>query len=380
MIHCDHRRHHSSGRRRFRHAASLRRSRNRWRQKALGLKDAMVRYNTIFENTGTATILIEADFTISAINDGFARLMGMHPKEIEGRIKWPEFIHTDDLERMRHYHVNRRADPDTAPRNYEFRLLSRTRGTREVAITIDMVPGTSQSVASLMDVTDTRRLEREVIAVGERERRRIGRDLHDDLGSHLSGVELLSKVLQKKIARCSPEASREMETIRTLITDAIEKTRRLSQGLYPVHIVEHGLEAAMEALAAEIEDIYGITLDLAFDPAVDRLENTAATHLYYVAREAAFNAARHARPTTLGITADAENGRFSVRIRDNGRWSDDRRTPEQPEGMGLHTMAYRARAMGAMLSIDTDDGGTRVVLSGTLPATAGVHGERGGDP
>ncbi len=380
MIRCHHRRHHSPCRDRFRHTAALRRSLHRWRQKALALKDAMVRYETIFENTGTATILIEADFTISAMNDGFARLMGMEPKEIEGRIKWPEFIHADDLERMRHYHVSRRADPENAPRNYEFRLLSRTGGTREVAITIDMVPGTSQSIASLMDVTDTRRLEREVIAVGERERRRIGRDLHDDLGSHLSGVELLSKVLQKKIARTSPDALQDMQTIRTLITDAIEKTRRLSRGLYPVHIVEHGLETAMEALAAEIEDIFGIPLGLAFDAEVERMDNTAATHLFYIAREAAFNAARHGRPTTLDITVDAADGHFSVRIRDNGRWRDDRRAPGEPEGMGLHTIAYRARAMGARLSIDTDDGGTSVLLSGTLPARTGVRANRGDAP
>lgn len=374
MLRRDHRRHHPSGRVLSRPSAALQRSRSRWRQKALALKDAMVRVDTIFENTGTATILIEEDFTISAINDGFARLMGMGPAEIEGRIKWPALIHADDLERMRRYHVNRRTNPEDAPKNYEFRLLSRTMGTREVAITIDMVPGTSQSVASLMDVTDTRRLEREVIAVGERERRRIGRDLHDDLGSHLSGVELLSKVLQKKVARCSPEASRDMETIRSLITDAIEKTRRLSLGLYPVHIVEHGLEAAMEALAAEIEDIFGLTPDLAFDPAVERLDNTAATHLYYIAREAVFNAARHGRPTTLGIAVEAGKGRFSVRIRDNGRWRDDRRTPGEQEGMGLHTMAYRARAMGATLSIDNDGGGTCVRLSGALPAGTGLHG------
>lgn len=76
---------------------------------------------------------------------------------------------------------------------------------REVAIAIDMVPGTAQSIASLVDVTDTRRLEREIIAAGERERRRIGRDLHSDLESHLSGVELLSKVLQTKVAECAPD-------------------------------------------------------------------------------------------------------------------------------------------------------------------------------
>jgi PAS domain S-box-containing protein len=354
--------------RRFsRNAAALKLSRNRWQKRAMALKDAMARYETIFENTGTATILIDEDFTISAINDGFAHLIGLRPEEIEGRIQWTAFIHADDLPRMKRYHVRRRVDPDAAPRNYEFRILSRSKGTREVAITIDMVPGTSQSIASMVDVTDTRRLEREIIAVGERERRRIGRDLHDDLGSHLSGVELLSKVLQKKVALCSPEIFREVETIRVLIGEAVEKSHRLSQGLYPVHIVEHGLEAALESLATEIEQVFGVPVESVFDPAVERLDHTAATHLFYIVREAVFNAARHAGPTAIGLTVDSVEDHFSVHIRDNGCWRDAPHAPAGQGGLGLHTMAFRARAMNAVLSIDTNKGGTCVSLSGSLP-------------
>jgi PAS domain S-box-containing protein len=354
--------------RRFsRNAAALELSRNRWQQRAMALKDAMARYETIFENTGTATILIDEDFTISAINDGFAHLIGLRPEQIEGRIQWTAFIHADDLARMKHYHVMRRVDPDAAPRNYEFRILSRSKGTREVAITIDMVPGTSQSIASMVDVTDTRRLEREIIAVGERERRRIGRDLHDDLGSHLSGVELLSKVLEKKVARCSPEIFREVETIRVLISEAIEKTHHLSQGLYPVHIVEHGLETALESLATEIEQVFGIPVDLVFDPAVERLDHTAATHLFYIVREAVYNAARHAGPTAIVLTVDSVEDHFSVLIQDNGCWRDAPQAPAGQGGLGLHTMAFRARAMGAILSIDANAHGTGVSLSGSLP-------------
>ena len=345
-------------------------SRNRWRQRAVALKNAMALYETIFENTGTATILIDEDFTISAINDGFARLIGLRPEAIEGRIQWTELIHRDDLPRLKRYHVMRRKEPGKAPRNYEFRILSRTKGMREVAITIDMVPGTAQSIASMVDVTDTRRLEREIIAAGERERRRIGRDLHDDLGSHLSGVELLSKVLQTKVAECSPEIFREVETIRTLISEAIEKTRRLSQGLYPVHIVEHGLETALEALAVEIEQVFDIRVELAFDPAVERIGHTAATHLFYIVHEAMFNAARHGDPTAIVINVSVKKNRFCVDVCDNGCWRTPPHSPTGQGGLGLHTMAFRARAMGAQLTIDGNKKGTRVSLGGHLPGHA----------
>ncbi|GAB6907273.1 hypothetical protein DESC_500125 [Desulfosarcina cetonica] len=364
-------------RRLLRHARALQRSRDHWCRKAKTLCDAMARYETIFKNSGTATILIEEDFTISAINDGFARLMGMLPEEIEGRIQWTTFIHPDDLPRMKQYHISRRIDPDAAPRKYEFCIRSRDKGYREVAISIDMVPGTTQSIASMVDVTDTRRLEREVIAVGERERRRIGRDLHDDLGSHLSGVEMLSKVLEQKIAACSPAASREMATIRMLISEATEKIRRLAQGLYPVHIVEHGLEAAMEALVDEVAEVFDIVLEIAFDPAVEALDHTAATHLYYIVREAVFNAARHGRPSRLGVTIQRSGDRFRAIVQDNGHWREKSPTERDFGGMGLHTMAYRARAMGATLTIDTDTDGTRVTLSGSLNEAAGGPTDQG---
>ncbi|WP_419656254.1 putative two component system sensor histidine kinase [Desulfosarcina variabilis str. Montpellier] len=370
MLHYRHFRFHFHGRRLSRKAEALKLSRNRWQHRAVALKNAMALYETIFENTGTATILIDEDFTISAINDGFARLIGLSPEAIEGRIHWTTFIHRDDLPRMKQYHRMRRQAPNAAPRNYEFRILSRTQGTREVAITIDMVPGTAQSIASMMDVTDTRRLEREIIAAGERERRRIGRDLHDDLGSHLSGVELLSKVLQTKVAQCSPEIFKEVETIRTLISEAIEKTRRLSQGLYPVHVVEDGLETALESLATEIEQIFGIPVELVFDPAVERLGHTAATHLFYIVHEAMYNAARHGGPTAITINVSVEKNRFSVNVHDNGCWQPAPHAPAGQGGLGLHTMAFRARAMGALLSIDGNEKGTCVALCGRLPEHA----------
>lgn len=111
-------------------------------------------YQTIFNNTGTATVIIEADTTISLANSEFEKLSGFSKEEIEGKLSWTEFVHADDLERMKDYHVNRRKDPSSAPRNYEFRVRTRSGEIRRVVITIELIPETSRSVASLMDVTE----------------------------------------------------------------------------------------------------------------------------------------------------------------------------------------------------------------------------------
>ena len=206
------------------------------------------------------------------------------------------------------------------------------------------------------------RLERQIIAVSEEERSKIGRDLHDDLGSHLTGVELLSKALQQQLREEAPERAEQLETIRNLIRDAIEKTRRLSQGLYPVHVVEYGLEAAIEELVAEVKKMFKVKFDLSWQDGGQVLGKNTATHLHYIIREAVFNAARHGRPTNIGVYMRQDENGFSVKIVDDGIGFAG--TPAAT-GMGFHTMKYRAKAIGATLSISSGEkSGTIISVTG----------------
>jgi len=208
------------------------------------------------------------------------------------------------------------------------------------------------------------KLERQVIAIGEEERSRIGRDLHDDLGSHLSGVEILSKVLQQKLEKETPEQAEQLATIRDLIREAIEKTRRLSRGLYPVHVIEHGMEAAIEELLAEIAQRYTVRCSLDFDHRVEPLAANIAPHVYYIIREAVFNAAGHADPDTIEVTILRKQNRLLVTIVDDGRGMAAR---NRKNGLGLYTMKYRAKAIGATLVLRPGkQTGTIVTLSGEV--------------
>ncbi|MGW8192630.1 MAG: cache domain-containing protein [Desulforhopalus sp.] len=205
-------------------------------------------------------------------------------------------------------------------------------------------------------------LERQIIAVSENERSKIGRDLHDDLGSHLAGVELLSKVLQQQLHKEAPARERQLATIRDLIREAIEKTRRLSQGLYPVHVVEYGLEAAIEELAAEVKKVFGVNVDFSWEGAGDTLGKNTATHLHYIIREAVFNAARHGKSQNIGVYASIGEEGFVVKIVDDGKGFG---AAPANKGMGFHTMKYRAKAIGAELTINSIvNGGTVIVVRG----------------
>ncbi len=206
------------------------------------------------------------------------------------------------------------------------------------------------------------RLERQIIAISEEERSKIGRDLHDDLGSHLTGVELLSKVLQQQLGEEAPEREKQLGTIRNLIRDAIEKTRRLSHGLYPVHVVEYGLESAIEELVVEVEKFFQVGFDLSWEDGDMVLGKNSSMHLYYIIREAVFNAARHGKPKKIGVYMRLEEEGFVLKIVDDGIGYDG---SPAATGLGFHTMKYRAKAIGAVLTINAGkEGGTVISVTG----------------
>lgn len=135
---------------------------------------------TIFENTGAGTILIDEDTTIVMVNNRFASMLGYTKGEIEGKRSWTEFIHPEDVERMKEYHYRRRRDPLAAPKNYEFRIFSRQGELLYIYLTIDMIPDTKLSVASLTDITSLVQT-REALRTSEEKYRMLVETMNDGL-------------------------------------------------------------------------------------------------------------------------------------------------------------------------------------------------------
>ncbi|MBC7107878.1 MAG: PAS domain S-box protein [Methanomassiliicoccales archaeon] len=116
-------------------------------------------YRAIFENTGTATILVEEDMTIVLANEEFERLSGFSKEEIEGKIKWTQFASEKDRPRMMEYHRLRGIDPKAAPRKFEFKFVDRNGKAHDILSTVGMVPGTKLSVASYNDISELRKAQ-----------------------------------------------------------------------------------------------------------------------------------------------------------------------------------------------------------------------------
>jgi len=130
-------------------------------QKALA--DSEQRYRSVFENTGTATIIIENDMTISMVNAKFEALTGYSKKEIRNKMKWTDFVADDDLERMKRYHVKRRQDRRLAPTEYECRVHNRFGEYKDMYVRIDMISRTLSSVGSFNDITAFKQTEKALI-------------------------------------------------------------------------------------------------------------------------------------------------------------------------------------------------------------------------
>ncbi|MEN6624256.1 MAG: PAS domain S-box protein, partial [Smithella sp.] len=124
------------------------------------LKRSEFLYRAMFENAGNTNILVHEDTTMILVNSEFEKLSGYSKEEIEGKRSWTDFFVEEDVKRMLNYHRLRRTGHDDVPRKYECRLKNKNGNIRDIAISVDMIPSTKESIASLHDITDRKQAER----------------------------------------------------------------------------------------------------------------------------------------------------------------------------------------------------------------------------
>ncbi|EKQ55726.1 MAG: PAS domain S-box [Methanobacterium sp. Maddingley MBC34] len=118
------------------------------------LKKSETRYRAIFENTGTATAISEDNMILSLVNEEFVNLTGFSRKKIENKMTWADFFTEEELPQMKEYHKLRRIQPNAAPRTYESVLKDRWGNTKDVYMSVTMLPDTKKSLVSVLDITE----------------------------------------------------------------------------------------------------------------------------------------------------------------------------------------------------------------------------------
>jgi len=193
------------------------------------------------------------------------------------------------------------------------------------------------------------RLEEEILRISEHEQRRIGQDLHDDLGQQLAGAWMMSGVLERNLRHGGTPGAEAAAGISGLLEKALAQTRNLARGLHPVSPADGGLMVALEELAGRTSAMFGIRCQWECLMPVLVEDQTVATHLYRIAQEAVSNAVKHGRAKRVVIQLSATPDSITLSVLDDG--SGFTEPTADHKGMGLRIMRYRADMIQAALII-----------------------------
>ena len=216
--------------------------------------------------------------------------------------------------------------------------------------------------SAIRDITERKHMEQTILEISAREQRRIGQDLHDGLGQHLTGIAFMTKVQEQRLAEKGLPEAADADRIVRLVNEAIHKTRELAHGLLPVFSEAHGLMSALRRWAVEVEDLFKISCCLRLDQPVLINDPNMSTHLYRIAQEAVNNGIKHGKAKNIVISLFAGNGYGTLTIENDG--SSLPESSADDSGMGMQIMNFRARMIGGSLKVESgEDRGVTIQCS-----------------
>ena len=308
--------------------------------------------SAILNTVGALVVVLDRQGRIIRFNRACEQTTGYSFEEVRGKPIWDLLQSGEEIHRFKSV-FRELEDGKTTDNHFESHWVGRDGVARLIAWSTTVLAASSETplciVASGIDVTERKHLEKTILEISAREQRRIGQDLHDGLGQHLTGIAFMAKVQEQKLAdKQMPEAADAAKIVR-LVNDAISRARELSKGLAPVVFDAHGLMSALQLHTAEVEDLFGISCCFQCEPAVLIPDGTVATHLYHIAQEAVTNAIKHGRAKKILVRLSEVDGRGTMVISDDGTGMIE--PPDDYAGMGLQIMKYRANMIGGVVEI-----------------------------
>jgi PAS domain S-box-containing protein len=333
--------------------------------------------SAILDTVGALVVVLRPDGSILRFNRTCEVTSGYRSNEVRGRSLW-DLLMPADATQFRE--IVGAVRSGKTPSGIETEWVSRAGERSRIAWSITAfgrggVAG--HVVATGIDITERKRMEKAVLEISAREQRQIGQDLHDGLGQHLTGIAFMSKVLAGKLAERSAAESTEAAKIVQLVNEAINKTRELARGLLPVLSESDGLSSALRQWASEVEDLFHVSCQFHCERPLLIRDVNVATHLYHIAHEAVNNALKHgaARHIDLELTGGESGAPSTLVIRDDGVGIGD--VPAGRRGLGLHIMTYRAGMIGGSLEIGrAKEGACGTVVRCRFPGMEAARGER----
>ena len=337
--------------------------RNRQLQEQLRQREETFR--ALFRNASDAMFLqrLDAKGKVSnfvEVNDTACDLLGFTRKQLLTRtlldITAPEY--RGDLSSMI------KTLPEDDHLTFESVHIARNGDRVPVEISSHMfaLNGTPAMLFIARNIAERRETEKRLTEASERDSRVIGQELHDVLCQDLASINMLASVIKSTLVAESSKAAHDAELIRQLALNAVTCTRRLCAGLFPAELDAGGLAPALQQLCYNQEQLFHIPCVFTDRNSSEVPDKSAALHLYRIAQQAVNNAAMHSKASKICVTLAPKGKRLILTVEDDGTGiiSGNRKS----DGMGLNIMNYRARIIGAVLTISRrKNGGTMVECS-----------------
>jgi signal transduction histidine kinase len=241
----------------------------------------------------------------------------------------------------------REAEVRRARRQYESELR---RAQEELEVRVEQRTADLKAANSKLHkvIEERKRLENELLEIAENERRRIGFDLHDDLGQKLAGLALMIKGLEQRLTHDHHPAIEEARRIQSLISDITQHTHNLARQFSSLDLHGDDLSAVLKELAANVRKVFGITCALSVKGAVPPLPANCTQQFYKIAQEAVSNAIKHGKAAHVSVCLSKTAEHLLLTIKNDGVPF----APSESKGrMGLRIMNYRANTIGASFEI-----------------------------
>jgi len=343
--------------------------------------EALRASNSDLENlmaaTNIATLFLDRDLHIQRFTPQVTELFNIRPPDVGRPLSdfTNRFEHEDLLEDARTVLRTLRPIEREVRRGEDQWFLMRLRPYRTVEEAVEGV------VLTFIDISDRRRLERELIDASERTRRKIGHHLHDALGSDLAGGIMVAESIRKQLAEDGREEAERLGEVVEMLKESVETARNLSHELVPAGIQDETLAQALQYLCEQRDEHSDTQCECKGNlNETLPLSREALIHLYRIAQEAITNAHRHGEASRVEVALEREGESLRLTVRDDGIGIPEEfkktyggESGRGSENLGVRSMRHRANLVGGSLRIDSD-GEWSTVVTCSLPLRETTRG------
>lgn len=330
------------------------------------LKESEEKYSTVVEKANDGILIIQ-DTKHVFVNPKFAEISGYEIEELLG-IHFYEILSQEILEFVKKRHLDRMSGKDV-PSIYETKISTKSGAIRNVEVNAGLIDykGRKANLVIVRDITDRKQHEKDLKSLSEQlinaqeeERKRISRELHDELGQALSAISINLDVIENHYELPDTPIRKRFHDLKSLVQKSIDDVHRISYDLRPYLLDDFGLLSAIRWYAETFSERTGIDVRLTVEGDERKLSPGVETLIYRVTQEALTNVLKHAVAKNVGLLLKYETALMTLIVEDDGKGFSQGQNVKQEQyigrGLGLFGMKERVMVYGGRLSMESEEG------------------------